>query len=537
MEDESQKLMALKKAYAEIILNTAKEAAARIMVSERRALGFQQDLCSTKEEALRMLVRLKKMIEAKTTEAEMTSLRQQRKIDELEAQLHEAEDVVTDLRMELKQVWHKLEMVKNSQVQPFNAPTAIQVASSQNNAVLVPIISSPNRNLEALATFDVNNSALNGRGSDGECCNATKQTKKSCVSQLENYYVHDSDFPSIIMRRKEPELCRNGCTQRILAFERNLSEEKFPTGNADNQHVAIKNKLIVKASDKEDGKCDLQYSVTKNREIIENSSTEVRKPVKICRKRKRKTVANRWSSFLSCCDTYAVNGNIKLSKSAHTRNSVSSYFINKVKRRKRRYRAATGKLSPVVNHCLSILHNVKSGKNLLKINDSDAKIAPLPHLDILESDDNSKPLHHLDLGLLLVKGDTAPICGHASVGLVQRAEEEDRLLFDESVLRNLEGTSAENLTVSDCRMELEVVDVPLNTEMEDVETFEENNKSPSLAEDSRLLKYTFRRKRRKETLSYPDQITSSEMNTVEGRVEKKQNGSPETQKSSLINES
>lgn len=60
-----QKLTALKKAYADIILNTAKEAAARIMVSERKATRFQQELASTKDEALRMLLRLKQMLDSK----------------------------------------------------------------------------------------------------------------------------------------------------------------------------------------------------------------------------------------------------------------------------------------------------------------------------------------------------------------------------------------------------------------------------------------------------------------------------------------
>lgn len=58
-------MLALKKAYAEIILYTAKEAAARVMTSERKALRFQQDLRATKDEALQMLVRLKQMIESK----------------------------------------------------------------------------------------------------------------------------------------------------------------------------------------------------------------------------------------------------------------------------------------------------------------------------------------------------------------------------------------------------------------------------------------------------------------------------------------
>ena len=60
-----QKLTALKKAYAETILNTAKEAAARIMVSERKTLSSQQELFMAKEEALRMLVRLKQMMDSK----------------------------------------------------------------------------------------------------------------------------------------------------------------------------------------------------------------------------------------------------------------------------------------------------------------------------------------------------------------------------------------------------------------------------------------------------------------------------------------
>ena len=58
-------MVALKKAYADIILNTVKEAAARVMVSERKALCLQQDLCSVKDEAHRMLLRLKNMIDSK----------------------------------------------------------------------------------------------------------------------------------------------------------------------------------------------------------------------------------------------------------------------------------------------------------------------------------------------------------------------------------------------------------------------------------------------------------------------------------------
>lgn len=58
-------MVELKKAYAEIILNTAKEAVARVMESEQKSLRIQRDLCSTKESALLMLLNLKQKIDAK----------------------------------------------------------------------------------------------------------------------------------------------------------------------------------------------------------------------------------------------------------------------------------------------------------------------------------------------------------------------------------------------------------------------------------------------------------------------------------------
>ncbi|KAJ8772367.1 hypothetical protein K2173_027544 [Erythroxylum novogranatense] len=62
---DSEKLTALKKAYVDIMLNTAKEAAARIMVSERKAQRYRRELFAAKDEALRMLLRLKQMLDAK----------------------------------------------------------------------------------------------------------------------------------------------------------------------------------------------------------------------------------------------------------------------------------------------------------------------------------------------------------------------------------------------------------------------------------------------------------------------------------------
>lgn len=58
-----QKLIALKKAYADIILNTSKEAAVRVMSSERKAVQYEHELKVAKNEALRMLLRLKQMMD------------------------------------------------------------------------------------------------------------------------------------------------------------------------------------------------------------------------------------------------------------------------------------------------------------------------------------------------------------------------------------------------------------------------------------------------------------------------------------------
>ncbi|KAB5514803.1 hypothetical protein DKX38_028709 [Salix brachista] len=52
---ESEKLVALKKTYADIILNTAKEAPNRVMEYERQALRCHNNLCNSKDEALRLL--------------------------------------------------------------------------------------------------------------------------------------------------------------------------------------------------------------------------------------------------------------------------------------------------------------------------------------------------------------------------------------------------------------------------------------------------------------------------------------------------
>jgi hypothetical protein len=55
----------LRKAYAEIMLNMAKESAARVLAAERRAAALAGDVAAAKEEGVATLCRLKGIMEDK----------------------------------------------------------------------------------------------------------------------------------------------------------------------------------------------------------------------------------------------------------------------------------------------------------------------------------------------------------------------------------------------------------------------------------------------------------------------------------------
>ncbi|XP_057780727.1 uncharacterized protein LOC130999233 [Salvia miltiorrhiza] len=223
--DADEKLTALKKAYADIILGISKEAAARVMASEKKSVRFQHELKATKEEGVRMLMRLKHMMDAQNSEAEAAALHQQNKIDELEAQLQEAEDIVRDLRDELADVQAELERTKSESshhvVKPNSAcsvemPADDKISSYQSYEYLPPNKSSVA--VGATVPYSVQRN---------ECHKC--YTKIACTCGA---YIRNRDLPSIILRGKDSGRYRNGCTQRIRACERNhlgrdlcLSEE------------------------------------------------------------------------------------------------------------------------------------------------------------------------------------------------------------------------------------------------------------------------------------------------------------------------
>ncbi|KAJ4707547.1 Golgin subfamily A member 6-like protein [Melia azedarach] len=567
--EESQKMVALKKAYAEMILNTAKEAAARIMVSERKAMRFEKDLNSSKEEALRFLLRLKQMIDSTTKEAAETSLSQQRKIDELEAQLHEAEDVITDLRSELRWVRDKLEMVRNNQPQPLNAHIKKETHKNVTVEPIVPSIS--DSQFERVTTSDTENNPLNLRILDNRNCSTTQQTENFSGTHLDNNEDHTPNLASTIARSKEPELYKNGCTQRIRALERNLlNGELALVGSIDAQHT-VKNDLMIETSDKVVGNCAAPSPKTKDLDFTKKySGAEVKKPIKVRTLRRRKTrfgttktavrrsrlsqpkKLSRLSSVPSHCKSYSGNGNVRSEVTAHTLPSFKAGNMDNGKSygdldekllHKRSFNEEEIKISPKGKENIRVPSRAATATSFLS---PDQLIKPYG-LKTAENEAKMKPLPRLDPGLTLIRSGVDPISGSKNVtvsvkalhksGLVQKAEDKDEELRGESPLVKPEGVTVENSKVVGSELSLEVVNVPMLSELKDAKSSLHSDGSPSKPDFNRVVKYTFQRKRKKESMSISGANTSPDKTIVKRRAAEKQDDAPEPEKSYLINES
>ncbi|KZV56547.1 hypothetical protein F511_16146, partial [Dorcoceras hygrometricum] len=234
------KLKALKKAYADIILNISKEAAGRVTASEGKAVRYQHELKVAKEEGLRMLIRLKQMMDSKVHKAETESLNQQKKIEELEAQLDEAEDIVRDLREECSVVRDELEKVKNENKRLMNE---IDASFSQPISIENPM--SSYQSSTSLPPKSLDESALASDATipylckTNACSKHHNRTTCSCHS-----YIGNTDLPSIILRGVESGLYRKGCSQRIHACERNsLDRNMCLIGEIDKLKGETLNKL------------------------------------------------------------------------------------------------------------------------------------------------------------------------------------------------------------------------------------------------------------------------------------------------------
>ncbi|KAG7597549.1 hypothetical protein ISN44_As06g018980 [Arabidopsis suecica] len=220
---DPEKLTALKKAYAETILNTAKEAAARVMITEKKARGYQQELAAVRDEALRTCLRLKQMYDSKVKEAEMISLKKQQKIEELEAQLGEAEDIVGELRTELRESRYLLEKLTNG------CQTNLSKEEKTPDEAVSLEVREDSSNHERSVVANVIKPHMTDRDFSINRC-SYKENKDPCLHTL----------PSILSRRRDAE-----------ALERNM-------GNGDCADV----ESLTEAGKKEEKENDIELSTT-----------------------------------------------------------------------------------------------------------------------------------------------------------------------------------------------------------------------------------------------------------------------------------
>ncbi|KAI5329913.1 hypothetical protein L3X38_029310 [Prunus dulcis] len=181
-----------------------------------------------------------------------------KKIDELELQLQEAEDIVKDLREELSEAQTQLEKATKNQPQPLA----------------------------------------------GESLDSDTAAPGLMISQLssqidaDRYYVPNPHFASLVMRSKEPELYRNGCSQRIRAFERNLLDENLSLSVLVDD---AKNATFIRGDDEGKGMCNTPkpkvgntHGVEKNQEqpkVMQLDGSHIQAPAFKSFQNKRKRAA------------------------------------------------------------------------------------------------------------------------------------------------------------------------------------------------------------------------------------------------------
>ncbi|KAK3001124.1 hypothetical protein RJ639_022199 [Escallonia herrerae] len=521
--NETQKMVDLKNAYADIILNTAKEAAARIMVFERNALRFQHELCSTKDEAIGVLTRLKQMIHAKSTEAENASLRQQMKIEELEAQLDEAEGLILDLREEVEQVKGQLDKMRINHVQHLNGPIgtddtlSCEDGTHENKLIASePFSFSPSdARSKVLRILGGKNFPLSQRIPYSKCCNSAELPT---ALDSQSVKIFDSfSIPSIIVKSKEPELYRNGCTHRIRAIGVNLLEEKLSHGDVADEHLLTKSESVINRDEQNIGKCTSRSPKTEKADgsvvMRGNSSAMKDQPVKVRKLPRSKTIyvkpmLNHAGLVIrSSCLASHLHLVLMRSKS-HPQITTTLYSLLRLRKRtywkrlclrrrlrKRKVRdhdnSANSYRYPSnlsSGHCrpsslLSCCKTKKFGKDRLET-ESEAKIKK----DIGCVSAYEKVMLDTDMG--------------RECGLTLEAVDEDANLVDASTSINDDSDAAEKFGVSTHNMNLEV-DFTSSKVFDSIDpkTYDATTAAASRLDNPRLLHYTFSRKRKKGSLT------------------------------------
>ncbi|KAL3720204.1 hypothetical protein ACJRO7_005090 [Eucalyptus globulus] len=546
--DDSESMVALKKAYAEIILNTAKEAAARVMASERKALRVQHDLKATKEEGLRMMLRLKQMMDAKMAEAEKTSVSQRGRIQELEAQLREAEDKILDLRGELKNAQDELEKANKNQIgqNPEELSFSRKDGTPENHVnsfqSIVPY--SSDSELETVAPLE--GVSLINQARDHRSCNGRNQARQLVDRPLEDDRDQSPDLASIIMaRRKEPELYRNGCTQRVRAFEGHMLDRTLGAVETSTEACALDCKRTDKAYMEETLEVAQKLP---GKELNKTSKVPTRRR-RGAQLRKYKATSQRPSSSMlmkcsqtsvfSDCKSRSTNDSFKSGEVAHSGVSLRdekvkelknplglqdmlqsnrNYLSNSIVLKGKRKKIARGR------KCLPDQLTSTTKPSILRHCKADQLDANFTSADAQLKETKEGLLPNLDGGVVVGNGDSTLQArnNRMIVG------EEQFLDESESVKKEISGP--EILMLTDGKLDIGMTDVRvLDSEMNSAGSTQTNNSTP--------LKYTFQRKRRREPSNHTDENAAPRKSKVKKKKDDMEDDIQEPKKSDAVNES
>ncbi|XP_058091063.1 uncharacterized protein LOC131237362 isoform X2 [Magnolia sinica] len=510
-------MAALKRAYADIILNTAKEAATRILVSERKSLRFQQELFAAKEEALNMLLRLKQVMDSKIAEVERECLCQKRKVQELEVHLNKAEETVKDLRTELKIVHDELESMKNNLAKPMDEETAKCHCDVRDNAcrgkkmytydsIMCGLVSRP----KLVSTFDSRDTSQNWSSAD-DCRrmppfeDATTHTEPSnAASPSKDYCASNPDLPSIIMRSKEPaESYKNGFTQRIHASEQNLLSGKLPPPGQTNDRC----ESVVGEDGTAKKICTVDSPKVENAEVLVENSTG-----------SKEMVQHDSSSDRGRVVTFFRRSSLRKQRSRCNQIEATTTWgtlpAQVMENRELSNVYSCSESSPCSQgNATEFEANLSSMTREEAHNGFDSHFAP----------EDSKNSQNRSDGEIIVTGS------------VENATDKLKLLTEESLLTRQDSKVADASDVSVCKVNLETVDVPLmNSDLKD-EKLCKIVGAPTQAANDRLLKYTFRRKRKREPLGiHKDEIVIEKKNPSKRRTADKRTAVLETQKPTQV---
>lgn len=419
------------------------------------------------------------------SEAETLSLNQKKKIEELEAQLEEAEDIVRELRAQLQEVQDELEHVRNKKVEPLDKQNLANNVASREDL--------PNSH-ERIAPCNIS-PTLNGT-----CLDSWPESKNDL--QMNNGQVH-RDFASMVMRSKEPELYRNGCTQRVRAFERKLFDGKVClTGQAED----LKNKVFNMGE--EEGKLICKSNVTK----ADNISGE----------RKNSNEIKALPKLLSRDTQVPIIKSLRRKRKRATR-------YNK--------RKALPVLDDITKQCKS--PDLHCSESLSVDNDDSEKCLSKKEID----SQNGLILLSTPVLSEINEVSTTSGCPDASEGdgavindcPLRNMTDYDTAVVDKSDFTGQESLCGENLDASTYKIDVDPVkESSINLDMKKSDVLDE---IPSQQSNNKVLKYTFQRKRKKESLSSPDGKSSVDESISKKRMKDKQIVSSESDKFSLMTES